>query len=216
VHDRRVNGEALTFGNRSQLYKLNMTWWDHETESVWTQLLGEALIGPLAGTRLEQLPAFTGPWQTWRDEHPDTLVLEEPDENYAAEDPKEEFVVGVAHGDSTAAFYFLPLAAVGAVNETVGELPILAVAVADTRVIRTFARTVDDRLLTFDMTGGLLTDRETGTTWDPFSGAAGTGPLAGRRLAQVPHTLSFDWAWQIFYPTSTYFPGYGQWETAPG
>ena len=106
--------------------------------------------------------------------------------------------------------------AVGAVNETVGELPILAVAVADTRVIRTFARTVDDRLLTFDMTGGLLTDRETGTTWDPFSGAARTRPHAGRRLAQVPHTLSFDWAWQIFYPTSTYFPGYGQWETAPG
>jgi hypothetical protein len=216
VHDRRANGEALTFGNRSQLYKLDMTWWDHKTGSVWTQLLGEALLGPLAGTRLEQLPAFTGPWQTWRCQHPDTLVLEEPDENYAAEDPKEEFIVGVARGDFGAAFYFLPLAAAGAINETVDNLPILAVAVADTRVIRIFSRTVDDRLLTFDFTDGLLTDRETGTIWDPFSGAATAGPLAGRRLAQVPHTLSFDWAWQIFYPTSTYFPGYGQWETAPG
>ena len=70
VHERRVNGEALTFGNCSQLYKLNMTWWDHETGSVWTQLLAEALLGPLAGARLEQLPAFTGPWQTWRDQPP--------------------------------------------------------------------------------------------------------------------------------------------------
>ena len=72
------------FGNRSQLYKLNMTWWGHETESVWTQLLGEALIGPLAGTLLEQ-PPFTEPWESWREEHPDTLVLRVEDESYAAE-----------------------------------------------------------------------------------------------------------------------------------
>jgi len=104
VYDRRVDGKALTFGNRSQLYRLNMTWWDHETESVWTQLLGEALIGPLAGSRLEQLPAFTGPWKSWREEHPDTLVVRMEGESYAAEQPKDEFVVGVAVGEVGAAF----------------------------------------------------------------------------------------------------------------
>lgn len=215
MHDRRVNGEALTFGNRSQLYKLNMTWWDHETGSVWTQLLGEALIGPLAGTRLEQLPAFTGTWESWRAQHPNTLVLRVEDENYAAEAPNDEFVIGVAFGEDGAAFYYLPLAAAGAVNDRVGDVPFVAVAVADTRVVRTFSRLVADRELTFGMTDGVLTDRETGTTWDPFSGAAIAGPLARRRLAQVPHTFSFDWAWQIFYPNSKYFPEFGQWETVP-
>jgi len=95
------------FGNCSQLYKLNMTWWNHETESIWTQLLGGALIGPLAGIRLEQLPAFTGPWESWREEHPDTLVLRVEDESYAAEQPKDEFVVDVAVGEAGAAFYYL-------------------------------------------------------------------------------------------------------------
>ena len=211
-----MNGEALTFGNRSQLYKLNMTWWDHETESVWTQLLGEALIGPLAGTRLEQLPAFTGPWESWREQHPETLVLKVADERYAAEQPKEEFVVGVAVGETGAAFYYLPLAAVGAVNETVGDLPIVAIAIADTRAVRTFSRLVDGRELAFRMAGGVLSDDETGTEWDPFTGAAVAGPLSGERLAQVSHTLAFDWAWQIFYPDSTYYPGFGEWESIPG
>ncbi len=61
------------------------------------------------------------------------------DENYAAEQPKDEFVVGVAVGEAGAAFYYLPLAAAGAVNEKVGELPIVAIAVAEPRVIRTFS-----------------------------------------------------------------------------
>lgn len=211
-----MDGKALTFGNRSQLYKLNMTWWDHETESVWTQLLGEALIGPLAGTRLEQLPAFTGPWESWREKHPNTLVLRVEDESYAAEQPKDEFVVGVAVGEAGAAFYYLPLAAAGAVNERVGDVPIVVVAVADTRVIRTFSRLVGDRELTFRLAEGLLIDEETGTRWDPFTGAAHAGPLAGERLAQVSHTLSFDWAWQIFYHDSRYYPGFGEWDSNPG
>jgi len=188
-----VNGKALMFGNRSQLYKLNMTWWDHEIESVWTQLLGEALIGPLAGTLLEQ-PPFTEPWESWREEHPDTLVLRVEDESYAAEQPKDEFVVGVAVGEAGAAFYYLPLVAAGAVNERVGDVPIVVVAVADTRVIRMFSRLVGDRELMFRLAGGLLIDEETGTTWNPFTGAAHARPLAGERLAQVSHTLSFDWA----------------------
>jgi len=85
------------------------------------------------------------------------------------------------------------------VNERVGDVPIVVVAVADTRVIRTFSRLVGDRELTFRLAGGLLIDEETGTTWDPFTGAAHAGPLARERLAQVSHTLSFDWAWQISY-----------------
>ena len=211
-----MDGKALTFGNRSQLYKLNMTWWDHETESVWTQLLGEALIGPLAGTRLKQLPAFTGTWESWRAEYPDTLGLKVEFEGYAATSPNDEIVIGVAVGDAGVAFYYLPLAAVGAVNDLVGDLPIVAVAVANTRVVRTFSRLVGGRELTFRLAGGVLIDDETGTSWDPFSGRAGAGPLAGERLSQVSHTLSFDWAWEIFYPDSTYYPGYGQWQSETG
>jgi hypothetical protein len=83
-----------------------------------------------------------------------------------------------------------------------GDLPIVVIAVADTRIFRTFSRLVSDRELTFHLAEGLLIDEETGTTWDPFTGAAHVGPLAGERLAPASHTLSFDWAWQIFHPDS--------------
>jgi hypothetical protein len=31
VHDRRINGQAATFGSASRLCESAMTWWDHET-----------------------------------------------------------------------------------------------------------------------------------------------------------------------------------------
>ena len=38
----------------------NMTWWDHETGSIWVQLTSSAERGELVGATLEQLPAYTG------------------------------------------------------------------------------------------------------------------------------------------------------------
>ena len=57
------------------LYKRNLLLFDRETDSLWSQLLSEAVTGPLAGTRIELLPAANTTWEEWRDEHPSTLVL---------------------------------------------------------------------------------------------------------------------------------------------
>ncbi|MDQ3044509.1 MAG: DUF3179 domain-containing protein, partial [Chloroflexota bacterium] len=46
---------------------------------------------------------------------------------------------------------------------------------------------------------GRFTDAETGTTWD-ITGQAQEGPLAGRRLEAVPHTVVFWFAWAAAYP----------------
>lgn len=60
MHDRNVDDRTLTFGNQGALYMSNMTWWDHETGSIWVQLTGRAERGELVGATLEQLPAYTG------------------------------------------------------------------------------------------------------------------------------------------------------------
>ena len=52
-----------------------MTWFDHETNSIWSQPWGIAISGPLKGTRLDMLPFSLAPWASWRAEHPDTLAL---------------------------------------------------------------------------------------------------------------------------------------------
>lgn len=46
VHRRELDGAEIVFGNQGALYKDAMTWWDHDTGSVWSQPTGEAILGP--------------------------------------------------------------------------------------------------------------------------------------------------------------------------
>ena len=64
-------------GTSGFLYRSNKLMYDAATESLWTTLGGEPVVGPLAdsGIRLEPLFAVTSTWQAWRERHPDTTVL---------------------------------------------------------------------------------------------------------------------------------------------
>lgn len=198
VFDRRVDGEELVFGNQGALYRNAQTWWDHRTESVWSQVFGEALHGPLKGTRLGQIPAAVETWGAWQRAHPNTLVLEIP-EGFVGEVPTTEFVIGIRIGDDVAAFAFRFVAERGVVNDDVGGVP-LAVYAGDDRVVRVYARTVGGAVVDLEAEGGRLIDRRTGTAWDPVSGQAIAGPLVGHPLPPLPWTSSYDWAWRDFYP----------------
>ncbi len=57
------------------IYKRNLLFFDRQTDSLWSQLLSEAVTGPLAGTRLAVLPVENTPWGAWKERHPDTKVL---------------------------------------------------------------------------------------------------------------------------------------------
>ena len=45
-----------------------------------------------------------------------------------------------------------------------------------------------------------MTDEETGSTWDVFSGQAIDGPLAGEQLDRVKSTTVFWFGWADFHP----------------
>jgi len=49
--------------------------YDKETNTLWSQLLGEAVSGEKVGTKLEFLPAVMTTWSSWREMHPDTLAI---------------------------------------------------------------------------------------------------------------------------------------------
>lgn len=51
--------------------------YDRETYTLWSHLLGEPVIGPLAGSgiKLEFFPVSLTTWGEWVEEHPDTTVL---------------------------------------------------------------------------------------------------------------------------------------------
>jgi len=68
-------GEKLRFGVSGLLYNSDMLLYDQETESLWSQILRQAISGKLKGNRLKPLTLVHTTWQEWRTEHPKTLVL---------------------------------------------------------------------------------------------------------------------------------------------
>ncbi len=70
-----IRGRRYEFGVSGLLYKSNLLFYDRQSDSLWSQLLSEAVTGPLAGTRLAILPAENTAWDAWLRAHPNTLVL---------------------------------------------------------------------------------------------------------------------------------------------
>lgn len=70
-----IDGRRLDFGVSGLLYKRNLLLFDRQTGSLWSQLLSEAVTGPLAGTRLKVLSALNTTWGAWKKTHPETRVL---------------------------------------------------------------------------------------------------------------------------------------------
>jgi len=77
VFSRRVEGKAnpLTFGVSGKLLQNTLVMFDRETNSLWSQLYGAALLGPLEGRRLAVFPSLHTEWRVWQSQHQDTRVL---------------------------------------------------------------------------------------------------------------------------------------------
>ncbi|GAB5500492.1 MAG: DUF3179 domain-containing protein [Pseudohongiellaceae bacterium] len=75
VFASNVGDQALTFGVSGLLYNSDVLMYDRNTESLWSQIMSEAVAGPLVGTPLPQLPVTYTTWSSWRERHPETKVL---------------------------------------------------------------------------------------------------------------------------------------------
>jgi hypothetical protein len=75
VYSRKIKDRDLTFGISGLLYKSNVLMYDHETESLWSQVKGKAVTGPMAGTPLKVLPSTITTWKKWKKRFPKTEVL---------------------------------------------------------------------------------------------------------------------------------------------
>jgi hypothetical protein len=74
---RRDGAEPLLFSTSGLLQKSNKLMMDRGTHTLWNQLTGRAVLGPLAAEErvLPLLPAVVTSWQAWRRRHPETTVL---------------------------------------------------------------------------------------------------------------------------------------------
>ena len=155
--DREVEGQVLRFGVSGLLRNSDLVMWDRQTESLWQQITGEAIVGELAGTELEFIPAPIVAWGDFRAQFPQGKVLARdqgiyPPETYASQpyagydsslrpflfsgDPDDRYpamerVVGVRIDGTSKAYPFSVISEERAVNDEVAGTPILVVYGAD-------------------------------------------------------------------------------------
>ncbi len=70
-------GVNYQMGTSGFLYRSNKLMYDKATQSLWSTLEGEPVIGPLVGKgiTLDYLSVVTTTWGEWKKRHPDTKVL---------------------------------------------------------------------------------------------------------------------------------------------
>jgi hypothetical protein len=76
---RTLDGKTLTFGVSGLLYNHNFLMFDRETGSLWSQFLGRALAGSLAGKQLTRLPVRQETIGAWVARVGETRVMKHPD-----------------------------------------------------------------------------------------------------------------------------------------
>ena len=177
MYAREVDGQELTFGVSGKLIMNALVMFDRQTDSLWSQFLGQAVRGPLSGTKLTFLPAELTTWKAWKAMHPDTLVLDkrigrsigsrDPYTSYYRSGsagvlgetnrddrlPRKEFVVGLATDAFQQAYAFRYLNDVPVVNDTFDGRSIVVTFDQESAAAAVFDRSVGDRTLTLEPTG---------------------------------------------------------------
>ena len=75
VFDRRIDDEVVDFGVSGKLWQSNLLMYDNLTESLWSQAIGEAVVGEKTGTTLEIIDSQLISFAQFKKSYPDGLVL---------------------------------------------------------------------------------------------------------------------------------------------
>jgi hypothetical protein len=201
-----MGNEVVVFGNQGALWGNAMTWWDHSTGSIWSQPLGEAILGPRKGDELELVASQLTRWGNWKAQHPRTLAMDAPGGSSGF--LVELMSVVVDFGEEVGVYPIARVAKDGPANDEIADVPI-AVVVDPTDWTRwsVLHRYIDDRVLTLELEGDSIVDAETGTIWDPANGRAVEGPLEGKFLDPLPGFTAYQPDAETFFPDAGYWGG---------
>ena len=156
------------------------------------------------------------PYGSYRTSH--TFLLFPPTTNGGAFDNRfetKDLVLGLCRGDQTKAFPFALMPDGAVINNLIGGDPVVVLFDYASRTALAYFSQLDETPLSFygvESEGPLpveFMDAKTGSRWNML-GEAVAGPLAGRRLAQVPAYNAMWFAWTAYWPdTEVWQPGEG-------
>lgn len=230
----RMADRELTFGVSGYLYYNNLVMYDHQSNTLWSQVLAQGIKGAYRGRRLDVLPSLLTTLGAWRELQPATRVLSAERLGTRAEDvrdpyvgyytsgaagvagrtqednrlPVKSLVVGINLGDTARAYPLDLLQERGLVLDSLSATPLLLVYDEGLQSVLVYLREIEGRARSMELgSGGVLREIETGTLWDRRSGRGLGGPLAGASLTRIAAPLVFWFAWADIHPgTEIYSP----------
>ena len=234
VFRAEVKGRTLHF-QYDRMVGANEVQKDLETGTSWQQATGEAIDGPLKGTRLTLVPVVRTTWAEWRKQHPNTMVLKPlpgyaermPSRSARIKDvtrvapegapkgalilderlPARETVAGLEVGRETVAFPFSALRIARVVNDRVGGVPILIVHQPSSDTTTAFDARTKGKTLQFQAANADASSLVDLQTRSTWNayGLSLEGPLKGTQLRQVILIPQFWFAWSQFHPRTRVF-----------
>lgn len=232
---RAAGSQPLKFGVSGKLIMNALVMFDHETGTLWSQILGRAVEGELAGTELTPLPATQTTWARWQEQHPNSVALDKGfrgsrdsyesyyssgragvlgERNVDSRLTTKTLGIGLVRNGEPVYYPYQALRETPVVNDTVDDDPLLIVYQSNSGGTSfVYSRRVSDQVLTFEDAGAtsgdgpqrLLRDIETNSIWNSWLGVAIEGDLAGANLERVPATTVFWFGWSDFYPDTRVF-----------
>ncbi len=209
-----VNGQLETF-RLVGMDHFNAMFEDATTRSWWRQANGEAVIGPLKGTAMPELPSVQVSLGQWMKLHPQSLVMQadpaftsEYAKDYAYEKGTKTggltgtdtvswndkaWVVGVAMKGAAKAYDWKQLRRERVINDTVGGVPIVIALGPDSVSFFAFQR--PDTATRFALRGDSLVA--------PVGSFALNGRGASGALTAINASQEFWHSWRTFQPATT-------------
>ncbi len=225
VFERMIAETVVEFGTSGKLYNSNLLMYDRKTESLWSQAMGEAVVGDLTGARLKLYPSLTISWTEFKQNYPGGEVLSRqtghtrdytsdpygprgyyedasvwfPLSNEDARAHPKTVIYGYRSATAQKAYALDAVEQKVLINDQVGEEAVLIFWDSDLSTVRGFSRQLDGVMLEFEQTDEFFKDVATGSLWNT-QGEAVSGDYRGRRLESLILKNSFWFSWATTYP----------------
>ncbi len=212
VYAGSIGREAVSLGVSGRLKDRNLIMWDAESNSLWSQITGQALYGKRKGETLPMLPAVFVSLDTWTRLHPDSAVLDLSTVRakswyYSSKDLARGSVrgrrgsqalgIGLRHGKDRLLIPLSKLHTAGHLAVEVGGLPLVVVWHAGESAALVYDRRLDGAVLDLELEAGELL--AAGQHFDALSGES-LAANSDARLQRFPYLPTYLHAWRTYYP----------------
>lgn len=229
TYSRRVNNRTLEFGVSGRLLNANLVMYDRQTDTFWSQIQGNALVGPLVPETLELVPSSITEWGRWSEAKPDTRVLSrssgqggpgayttDPYDGYENSErvgfgveevddrlPSKELVYGVAVGGESKAYTEDVVERENLIEDEVGEVPVAVVENQASGGVTVLLRELNGTEVDLSLRNNTLASSR--GSWTP----EGDSVSANQSLRTL-NSHGFYWfAWSKFHPKSVVYTASG-------